>query len=359
MPDAHHPKRGSRGYNPRKRAKSHIARFSSWPETEGEPRLQGFAGYKAGMTHAFVRDYRKESTTAGQEVVIPVTVIEVPPMKVAAVRVYRDSPYGLQCLTEVWADKLDRDLARLLPLKKGKMEKAKKKAKDGEEKDEPDEAEAEGKKDKKAAVKLVVDESQVDEVRLLMHTLPRLIIGVPKKKPDLIEIRIGGGTIPERLALAKDCLGKELKVTDYIKEPGKVVDLIAITKGKGFQGAIKRWGCKLLVHKNSKKRRQAGTMGPWHPNYVMSTVPLAGQMGFHQRTEYNKTVIKIGENGDEVTPSGGFVRYGKVANTYLLVYGTIPGPSKRMIRIRDATRYHGKEYKWEINYLSTASKQGR
>jgi large subunit ribosomal protein L3 len=345
------PKRGSRAFSPRCRARSINARIRSWPEIDGPARIQGFAGYKAGMTHAIIVDPRPKSTTSGQEIQVPVTVIEVPPMKVAGVRVYNESPYGLKCLTEFWSDKVDRDLERLLPVKKTKSKKGKKAKKEDDDDEE--------KTDKKSVTELTVDPELVDEVRLLMHTLPRMITGVPKKKPDLIEVRIGGGTILERLALAKELIGKEIKVTDYIKEPGKVVDLIAVTKGKGFQGAIKRWGVKLLVHKNSKKRRQAGTMGPWHPNYVMSTVPLAGQMGFHQRTELNKTIIKVGENGDEVTPSGGFVRYGKVVNPYILIYGSIPGPSKRMIRIRDACRYRGKNYKWEINYLSTSSKQGR
>jgi large subunit ribosomal protein L3 len=345
------PKRGSRAFSPRCRARSINARIRSWPEIDGPARIQGFAGYKAGMTHAIIVDPRPKSTTSGQEIQVPVTVIEVPPMKVAGVRVYKDSPYGLQCLTEFWSDKQDHDLERLCSVKNGKNRK------NGEPKKAHKKGEA--KKDKKSVTELTVDPELVDEVRLLMHTLPKMVMGVPKKKPDLIEVRIGGGTIQERLALAKDLVGKEIKVTDYIKETGKVVDLIAVTKGKGFQGAIKRWGVKLLVHKNSKHRRQTGTAGPWHPNYVMSTVPLAGQMGFHQRTELNKTVIKVGENGEEVTPSGGFVRYGKVVNPYILIYGSIPGPAKRMIRIRDAARYRGKNYKWEINYLSTSSKQGR
>ena len=99
------------GYSPRKRAKGHVARFSSWPEADGEARIQGFAGYKAGMTHAFIRDYRKESTTAGQEVSIPVTIIEVPAMKVVAVRLYRMTTYGLETMTEFWTKKLDKELA--------------------------------------------------------------------------------------------------------------------------------------------------------------------------------------------------------------------------------------------------------
>lgn len=330
MTNTSRPKRGSMAYSPRKRAKKITGRVRSWPEVDGTARLQGFAGYKAGMTHAIVIDPRPKSTTSGQEIQIPVTVIEVPPMKVAAVRFYRRDAYGLQCYTEVWNKKQDKELDRLVPPKKGKEKKIE-----------------------------TVDLAQVDDVRVLMHTIPKLVSGLPKKKPELIEVRIGGGTIEERVKLAKDYLGKELKVTDFITEDGMVVDVISITKGKGFQGAVRRWGVKLLAHKNSKHRRQAGTMGPWRPHYVMRQVPLAGQTGFHQRTEHNKHVLKVGENGEEVTPNGGFLRYGKVDNGYVLIYGSIPGTPKRLIRLRDAARNHGKTYKWEINYLSTASKQGR
>jgi large subunit ribosomal protein L3 len=55
------------------------------------------------MTHAFVVDFNKNSLTAGQEIQVPVTVLEVPPMKVAAVRVYESSRYGLKTAGEVWA----------------------------------------------------------------------------------------------------------------------------------------------------------------------------------------------------------------------------------------------------------------
>jgi large subunit ribosomal protein L3 len=113
-------KRGSRGYGPRKRARDHIARFSSWPEVAEGPRLQGFAGYKAGMTHAFIIDYRPTSTTAGQELQVPVTIVEVPPMKVAAVRVYERTPYGLKTVGEAWAKNLDKELKRRISLPESK-----------------------------------------------------------------------------------------------------------------------------------------------------------------------------------------------------------------------------------------------
>ena len=72
-----------------------------------------------------------------------------------------------------------------------------------------------------------------------------------------------------------------------------MTDILGITRGKGFQGSVKRWGVKLLTHKNSKHRRMIGTLGPKSPGYVRPTVPQAGQMGYHQRTEYNKRILKI------------------------------------------------------------------
>jgi len=78
MPKEHRPRRGSMGFSPRKRSESPIPHFSSWPDIDGTPKVQGFAGYKAGMTHATIVDYRPTSTTSGQEVQVPVTVVEVP-----------------------------------------------------------------------------------------------------------------------------------------------------------------------------------------------------------------------------------------------------------------------------------------
>jgi large subunit ribosomal protein L3 len=139
-----------------------------------------------------------------------------------------------------------------------------------------------------------------------------------------------------------------------------MLDTIAITKGKGWQGTVKRHHVKLLSHKNSKHRRMIGTAGSWHPSWVQATVPQAGQMGYHQRTEYNKRVLKVGENGEEITPAGGFPNYGVIRNSYIIVHGSIPGPVKRLIGIRDAVRYQRgvKIQKPEITYISTTSKQG-
>ena len=203
------------------------------------------------------------------------------------------------------------------------------------------------------------DNIDVDDVRVLAYTQPKLVSGVPKKVPDLMELRIGGGSISERIEYAKTILGTEVTVTDFAPE-GAIIDVIAITKGKGFQGATKRWGIKLLSHRNSKHRRGIGNLGPKRPGYVRSTVPLPGQMGYHQRTELNKKIIKVGTDGKEVSPKGGFMNYGEVRNTYVLIKGSVPGPTKRLIRFRDATRLPKKADTGaaEVTYVSTESKQG-
>jgi large subunit ribosomal protein L3 len=329
MPKNHHPRRGSMGFSPRKRAKAETPHIKSWPEGLAKPKIQGFLGYKAGMTHAHIVDYRPTSTTSGKEVLMPVSVVETPPIKVAAVRGYKKTNHGLQTAGEIWADKLDPELTKKISI---------------------------AKKEKKKNWDFTKD---ADELRVIIYTQPKLVTGIPKKTPEIREFRIAGGVIDDQIKYAKEILGKEVNIKDTLRE-GDMIDTIAVTKGKGFQGHVKRWGVKLLTHKNSKHRRMIGTQGSWHPNWVQATVPNAGQMGYHQRTEYNKRILKIGENGEEITPSGGFPNYGVIRNSYILLHGSIPGPTKRLISMRDAIRYQRgvKVEKPEITYISTTSKQG-
>ncbi|MFH1012962.1 MAG: 50S ribosomal protein L3 [Thermoplasmatota archaeon] len=329
MADIHHPRRGSMAYSPRKRARAQTPHIKSWPKGGEKPKIQGFLGYKAGMTHAFVVDYRPTSTTSGKEVVMPVSVVETPPMKIAAVRVYKKTYHGFKTIGEVWTDKFDSELSKRIPLPKDVKKKKWDMPKD------------------------------IDDLRVLVYTQPKLVTGIPKKVPEIREMRISGGSMDERIDYAKSILGTEVKINDVVQE-GDMLDIIAVTKGKGFQGHVKRWGVKLLSHKNSKHRRMIGTAGSWHPSWIQQTVPQAGQMGYHQRTEYNKRVLKIGDKGDEITPAGGFINYGLIRNSYILLHGSIPGPTKRLISMRDAIRYQRgvKIEKPDITYISTTSKQG-
>ncbi|AEA46996.1 50S ribosomal protein L3 [Archaeoglobus veneficus] len=326
----HRPRRGSLGFSPRKRASSIVPRIRAWPECS-ETRLLGFAGYKVGMTHVVMVDDRKNSLTYGEEIVVPVTVIETPPMKVAGIRVYRKTPYGMQIAGEVWSSDLDNFLGRRLQLPK--------KSPDVEKLKEIDDA---------------------AEVRVITYTQPYLITGIPKKVPDVMEHKVGGD-VSSALDYAIEKLGKEIRVSEVYSE-GAIIDVLSITKGKGFQGPVKRWGVITLdaKHARSSKHRRVGCLGPWNPHHIRWTVPQAGQMGFHQRTEFNKRIIKIGEDGSEVTPNGGFPHYGVVRSDYVLISGSVPGSVKRLIRMRDAIRPPQAEFDGiNLIYVSTTSKQGR
>jgi large subunit ribosomal protein L3 len=78
MANPRKPRKGSMGVWPRKRANKMYARVRSWTTRKAEKPLLGFAGYKAGMTHAMGIDVKKTSMTKNEEVRIPLTVIECP-----------------------------------------------------------------------------------------------------------------------------------------------------------------------------------------------------------------------------------------------------------------------------------------
>ncbi len=83
-------------------------------------------------------------------------------------------------------------------------------------------------------------------------------------------------------------------------------------------------------------------------------------MGYHQRTEYNKRILKMGIDGSEISPKGGFLRYGPVKGTYVVLNGSLPGSAKRLIRLRYPARSPKKvpEAPPKITYISLESPQG-
>lgn len=163
-----------------------------------------------------------------------------------------------------------------------------------------------------------------------------------------------------RFEFALSLLGKEVTLKNVL-QAGSYADITAVTTGKGTQGPVKRWGIKLRKRKHSRggKKRHVGNLGPWNPHHVRWQVPQAGQMGYQQRTEFNKRILKIGDNGKEVTPDGGFLHYGVLNNPYVLIKGSVPGPVKRLVRIRPAMRL-GEHVPRQpaIEFVSVQSKQG-
>jgi len=307
----HRPRRGSMGYYPRKRARSIVARVRRWVDV-GKPQLLGFAGYKVGTVHVIKTEDNPNSPLYGQEIAKVATVIEAPPLLVLAVRVYERTPYGLKSAAEVWAKNLPADLERVFTVPKRSVYEEQLK-------------------------KLESVKGRIAEVRVVVATQPRKA-GIGKKKPEVFEIKVGGAP-HEALDYAMKILGKEVSVTEVF-EVGQYVDVISVTKGKGFSGVVKRFGVKILPrwHKHRKGHRRIGSVGPQAPA-IMFTTPFAGQLGFHQRTEYNKRILKIADiSTDNINPPGGWPHYGLIRSTYLLLEGTVPGPPKRLVKLRFATR---------------------
>ncbi|MBI2574633.1 50S ribosomal protein L3 [Candidatus Woesearchaeota archaeon] len=316
MATTRNPRHGSLQFWPRKRARRQHSRIRHHPELK-EPRLSGFAGYKVGMTHAIAIDNRPASHTKGNEIFMPLTVIECPPLKVASIRLYRQTPYGLKLAAEHAAEKADGE-------------------------------------------KLPEYEKEIGSyaaVRVNVETQPKLT-GTGKKHPELFEMAIGGN-VQAQLEYAKHALGKEVKLQDVFRE-GQQVDVYAVTKGKGFQGPVKRFGVTLRPHKSEKGRRGPGNLGPWTGNRSW-TVAHAGKMGYHNRLERNKWIIKMADSAKGIDVKGGFLQYGVVRNQYMLLKGSVQGARKRLVKLMHAAR-HDKlvpEHAPQITHISLQSKQGK
>jgi len=323
MPTIRSPRHGSMQFWPRKRAKRAYARVRSWPQGKKGP--LGFAGYKAGMTTVIIADNRKHKRIKGEEVAFPATIVECPPLKVVSIRLYKKDTYGVKIAKEIMA-KPDKELARKLSVPK----------KDG--------------------VVPEINPEEYYDIRINVYTQPKLT-GIGKKKPEIFELALGGSNA-EKLDYAKEHLGKELNILDVFKD-GDMLDAHAITKGKGFQGPVKRFGVAIRSHKAEKAIRNPGSLGGWKAQgHFMYRVAHAGQTGYHNRTEYNKLLMKISDKPEEVNPKGGFIRYGVVKNPCIIIKGSLQGPAKRLIRFNTATRPIEQGVAPEIVYVSTESKQG-
>ncbi len=323
------PRSGSLAYYPRKKAKRIMANYKTAPKTDKSEPIS-IMGYKVGMLHIIATNVRDKSTTKGRKINIPCTVIEVPDVKIFGIRFLKDK----KPIADILAEKQDKELKRKIValLKKGKKRLKNEKEKKG----------------KKIEDCIAI----TDNLKLLAHTNPAET-GIGKKKPDVFEIIIGG-KLEDKINYAKEKLGKTISLTEIFKEKD-LIDIRGVTKGKGMQGPVKRFGVKIHRPK-AKKQRIVGSISPWHPATIMWTVPRPGQMGFHTRTEYNKQILMVGDKNsiEKINPKGGFKKYGNVKNNFLIVTGSVSGPSKRIVAIRKALRpTKPKLLVDKIDYIST------
>ena len=116
-------------------------------------------------------------------------------------------------------------------------------------------------------------------------------------------------------------LAQEIKADIF--EVGDKVDATAISKGKGFQGAIKRHGQHRgpMTH-GSKFHRHAGSNGAASdPSKVFKGKKMPGQMGNKKITIQNLEVVRV-----------------DAENNLLLIKGSVPGPKKSLVTIKEAVK---------------------
>ena len=115
-------------------------------------------------------------------------------------------------------------------------------------------------------------------------------------------------------------VGQTVSVDSFVA--GEVVDVTGTSKGKGFQGVIKRHGQSRgpMAH-GSRYHRRPGSMGPVAPNRVFKNKHLAGRMGGNRVTVQNLVIV-------QVVPE----------KNVILVKGNVPGAKKSLITVKSAIK---------------------
>ncbi len=324
------------------------ARIRAWPKINSDqPKILAHCGFKAGCVSVVSIDDRDKAPNAGKQLVSLGTVLVTPPVLVLGIRGYSKNSEGLHAEFDVYADEVPRSIAKEMPRSIAK------------EISKPD-------MDKNVAMDRA--EKMLGKIRQVMAILAvsPSAAGLDQKKPYIFEAMVSGGDIPKQFEHVKELLGTEIRV-DQIFETGVSVDVAAITKGKGWQGVIQRWGAKKKQHKSRKTVRELGSLGPISPQSVMYTVPRAGQMGFHQRVEYDKRIMIMGntftadgsmhgskDNKEDpgtkikksgigakqimINPPGGYKHFGLVRGDFIVLRGSVPGAYRRLIKLRSQIR---------------------
>ncbi|HLQ40049.1 MAG TPA: 50S ribosomal protein L3 [Tetragenococcus sp.] len=115
-------------------------------------------------------------------------------------------------------------------------------------------------------------------------------------------------------------VGSEIKVDVF--QTGDIVDVTGTTKGKGFQGVIKRYGQhRGPMGHGSRYHRRPGSMGPVDPNHVLKGKRLPGRMGGKRVTIQNLEIVRVDTD-----------------RNVIMIKGNIPGANKSLITIKAARK---------------------
>eukprot|EP00127_Corallochytrium_limacisporum_P006455 Clim_evm45s227 gene=Clim_evmTU45s227 len=368
------PRHGSLGFLPKKRTKKHRGKCRSFPrDNKAQPcHFTAFMAYKAGMTH-IVRDVEKVgSKLHKKETVEAVSILEAPPCKVIGLVGYVETPRGLRALATVFAQHISDEARRRFyknwyKSKKKAFTKYSKKWEKPETKKEID-------------AKIAKIKKYCTVVRAIFHTQISKVGANGQKKAHIMEVQVNGGSIDEKVDFVVGQFENEVPVKAVFAKD-EMIDVIGVTKGKGYEGVTTRWGTKMLPRKTHRGLRKVACIGAWHPARVQFQVPRAGQNGYHHRTEINKKIYRIGEGIKEVdgkvvknnaateydlsdksiTPMGGFPHYGVVDQDFVMIKGAVVGTKRRVLTLRKTLIKQTKRVASEeinLKFIDTSSKFG-
>uniref|UniRef100_A0A5F7Z963 Large ribosomal subunit protein uL3 n=1 Tax=Macaca mulatta TaxID=9544 RepID=A0A5F7Z963_MACMU len=226
-----------------------------------------------------------------------------------------------------------------------------------------------------------VNKKEVVEAVTIVETPPMMrLLPLRQKKAHLMEIQVNGGTVAEKLDWARERLEQQVPVNQVFGQD-EMIDVIGVTKGKGYKGVTSRWHTKKLPRKTHRGLRKVACIGAWHPARVAFSVARAGQKGYHHRTEINKKIYKIGQgylikdgkliknnastdydlSDKSINPLGGFVHYGEVTNDFVMLKGCVVGTKKRVLTLRKSLLVQTKRRaleKIDLKFIDTTSKFG-
>jgi len=356
---------------PKRRTKHTKGKIRSFPKDDkSKPvHLTAFMGYKAGMTHT-VRYFEKREgkKVLKKDLCEAVTVVETPPMKVIGMVGYIETPRGLRALSTVWAQKLPVNVIRrfyknyYLSKKKAFTNYAKRYEEDAKSKKHPNRDIQRIKK--YCQVVRVICATQIEKCKLR------------QRKAHVMEIQVNGGDVAGKCDWAVSKFENEISVGEVFAN-NEMVDTISITRGKGTQGVVKRFGVTRLPRKTHRGLRKVACIGAWHPSAVKWTVARAGNLGYYHRTQINQKIYRVGAGAvrdiknnasteadahiKNITPIGGFPHYGIVNEDFLLLRGAVMGPRKRQITIRKTLIPQTSSFathQLDIKFIDTSSKIG-
>uniref|UniRef100_A0A2I3GFR9 60S ribosomal protein L3 n=1 Tax=Nomascus leucogenys TaxID=61853 RepID=A0A2I3GFR9_NOMLE len=200
------------------------------------------------------------------------------------------------------------------------------------------------------------------------------LLPLRQKKAHLLEIQVNGDTMAEKLDWARERFEQQLPV-NHVFGQDKMIDVIRMTKGKGYKGVTSRWHTKKLPRKTQQGLRKVSCIRAWHLVRVAFSVAHAWQKGHRHHTEINKKIYKIGQgylikddkliknnastdydlSDKSINPLGGFGHYGEVTNDFVMLKGCVLGTKKRSLLVQ--TKRQALE-KTDLKFTDTTSKFG-